>query len=51
MKKLILGIVLTVLVSGSILMAYGASSSKSNDCCEKQAACCYEGSPCCENTK
>jgi len=51
MKKLIFGIVLTILVTGSIFIAYGASNTNSGDCCEKQAACCYEGSPCCEDNK
>ena len=46
MRKVILGVFVTILVAGASV--YGShKTAKNSDCCGTNSACCYPGSPCC----
>lgn len=45
MKKIIIGLVATVLIAGGVL--YAKSQTAKADCCAKDSACCHPGSSCC----
>ena len=48
MKKIILGVA-AVIVAASSVFAVVNHNEKTQECCQVEgAACCYEGSPCCE---
>jgi len=45
MKKIIIGLVATLLIGGGVLFAKNKTAKK--DCCDEKRACCHPGSLCC----
>lgn len=49
MKKIMLGIVATLIVAATVVFGMTNTAKKTDNCCANNSACCFPGSPCCSH--